>query len=49
MWVSRQFEFAVHGSYEKFELLFEWAALRELCFDSVVIDKDACCQKKANK
>ena len=47
MWISRQFEFALYGSNEKFEHFFEQVLFRELCFDSVVIEKDASCQKKA--
>ena len=42
-------EFNAHGSNEKHELFFEWTAFKELCFDSMVIEKDVCCEKKANK
>ena len=46
MWISQQTDFSAHGSNEKFELFFEWTAFKKLCFNSMVIEKYVCFEKK---
>ena len=49
MWILHQFEFSVHGSDKKLQPFLESVAFKELCFNSVVLDKDVCCENEANK
>ena len=46
MWISQQTDFSAHGSNEKFELFIEWMAFKKLCFNSMVIEKNVCSEKK---
>ena len=44
-----QFKFSAHGLNKKFGLCLECTAFKEHCFDSMIIEKDICCETKCSK